>query len=56
MTIDERIQRRLEASGHDLQSDEGARLFQQTLDRELDRQRQQAKPQRKVEKIRGITV
>lgn len=57
MTIDERIQRRLEAQGIDLQSDEGAALFQQTLDAELDRQRGAVKPQaRKVQKERGITI
>jgi hypothetical protein len=57
MTIDERIQRQLERQGVDLQSDEGAALFQQTLDAELDRQRGAVKPQaRKVQKVRGIMV
>lgn len=58
MTIDQRIEQKLQASGHDLQSDEGARLFQQQLERELERTRRQrpAAAPRKVERINGIMV
>jgi hypothetical protein len=56
MTIDERIERKLQASGHDLQTDEGARLFQQQLERELEQQKKQAAPPRKVERVRGIMI
>jgi hypothetical protein len=55
MTTDERIQRRLEAQGVDIQSDEGARQFQDELDRALDAERRQVRSLR-AEKVGRFTV
>lgn len=56
MTRDEQIEQRLAKSGHDLQSDEGARAFQQTLDRELERERKRVSEPRNVERFRGMLI
>lgn len=58
MTIDERVEMRLEARGVDLESDEGAALYQAEVERELERQRQRVwqQPSRPVERVHGIRI
>ena len=62
MSIDERIEARLEREGVDLQSDEGALRFQAELERELERERKrkfQQSPQviaRSIERVGGIRI
>ena len=58
MSIDERIEARLERQGVDLQSDEGALRFQAELERELERERkrQWQMPPAIVERVHGIRI
>jgi hypothetical protein len=58
MTIDERVQLQVEAAGFDLEDDEGAREFQELLDKILaeEREKNQQMPQRKQERINGIMI
>lgn len=58
MSIDERLEQRLTASGHDLQTDEGARVYQEQLERELESQRRRfsQQPPRQTERLRGIQI
>ena len=58
MSIDERIESRLERQGVDLQSDEGALRFQEELERELERERKRRwqMPPATVERVHGIRI
>jgi hypothetical protein len=58
MTIDEKLEARMEAQGYDLQDEVDAREFQERLDRILEQERKKAQqmPPRQVERIRGIMV
>jgi hypothetical protein len=58
MTIDEKVEQRLVASGVDVESDEGAARFQQELEREIERERkrQWQQPPRPVERVKGIRI
>lgn len=58
MSIDERIEARLERQGVDLQSDEGAARYQAELEHELERERKRRwqMPPERVERINGIRI
>ncbi len=56
--MEERIERRMKAEGHDLQSDEGANEYQRRLDRELEQSKMIVKfsDGRPSVKFRGIAI
>ncbi len=58
MTIDERVEMRLERQGIDVQTDEGAARFQEELERELERERKRLwqQPPPRVERVHGIRI
>lgn len=58
MTIDEKVALRLERSGIDIETDEGARLYQEHLEREIERQRKRNwhQPPPPVLRMNGIRI
>lgn len=58
MTTDDRVALRLERSGEDLNSDEGARRYQEELEREIERERKRLwqMPPTPVERVHGIRI